>query len=215
MDDINYTELLRLQSNELGAITAFCPEDQVVAEYYQGDLAQTERETVERHLTNCRFCRVRIGMLGRLEESPASKRIPEDVLATAKQMARQRQVHRPARAPAWAAAAVVVIALFTVVSRHWQVISEPAATPLTSPSTQKTASQLRNMTRGAMELNVLTPAPGADIGPGSLIRWSGVPGAIHYTIFVLSMSGDVLWTKRLEGTDWVMHEDLDLAAGSD
>ena len=70
------------------------------------------------------------------------------------------------------------------------------------------------MNRVATGLNVLTPAPGADLNPGSIIQWAEVPGNLHYNIFVLSNAGDVLWTQRLEGTEWVLHEPAYLAQGS-
>ena len=214
MDDHKYTKLLRLQSAELTGSTPFCPEDQQIAEYFDGDLEEAEHIILERHLTDCRFCLARIGLLERLEENPSNKRVPEAVLATAKQMTHQTPERRMRRAPAWAAAAVLVIALFTIVSKNQEPILAPGVSPSALTSTGQNTRQLRSVNRDAMDLNVLIPAPGAAINPGSLIQWAEVPGNLHYNIFVLSKAGDVLWTQRLKGNEWVLHESLHLAAGS-
>jgi hypothetical protein len=42
MDDQNHISLLRLQSAELTGRTPFCPENQVIAEYFDAELPQTE-----------------------------------------------------------------------------------------------------------------------------------------------------------------------------
>jgi hypothetical protein len=219
MDDYRYTELLRLQSAELTGSTPFCPEDQQIAEYFDGDLNEAERLILERHLTDCRFCLARIGALERLEENRSNQRVPGAILATAKQMTHKIPVRRLRLAPAWASAAVIVIALFMIISKSQETVLEPGISPSALPSTGNNSRQLRNVNRDAMDINVLIPAPGADTGaemqPGSLIQWAEVPGNLHYNIYVLSNAGDVLWTERLKGTEWALHESLHLAAGSD
>lgn len=213
MDDHKYTELLNLQSAELTGSTPFCPEDQQIAEFFDDDLNDAERIVLERHLTDCRFCLARIGLLERLAENPGNKRVPEAVLATAKQMTHPLPVRRLRRAPAWAAAAVVVLALFMIVSKNQQTALEPGAGPTALSPTGQDSRQLRSVNRDALALNVLIPAPGADIKPGSMIQWAEVPGNLHYNIYVLSTAGDVLWTERLGGTYWKLNESLQLAAG--
>jgi len=215
MDDYNYTELFRLQSAELTGGTPFCPEDQEIAEYFDGNLAEAESDRLERHLTDCRYCLARIGILERLEESRSNKRIPEAVLATAKQMTHRAPERRPGMAPAWAAAAVIVMALFTIVSRNQESILESGAASSVTPSTEESSRQLRSVNRVATDLDVLIPAPGADINPGALIQWAEVPNNVHYNIFVVSTAGDVLWTERVAGTEWVLQEALQLAAGGE
>lgn len=214
MDDHKYTDLLRLQSAELTGRTPFCPEDQQIAEYFDGDLEDAERIILERHLSDCHFCLARIGLLERLAENRSNRRVPGAVLATAKQMTHQAPVRRLRRAPAWAAAAVVVMALFTTVSRNQEPGLEPGESSSALSSIGQDSRQLRSVNRDAVELNVLIPAPGADIDPGTLIQWAEVPGNLHYNIYVLSMAGDVLWTERLGGTEWVLQESLHLATGS-
>jgi hypothetical protein len=218
MDDNKYTKLLKLQSAELTGSTPFCPEDQQIAEYFDGDLNEAERTVLERHLTDCRFCLARIGALERLEENRSNQRVPGAILATAKQIAHKVPARRLRLAPVWASAAVVVIALFTIISKNQEPVQEPGAGPSAVSSTGKNSRQLRSVNRDAMNLNVLIPAPGADTAagmhPGLPIQWTEIPGNLHYDIYVLSYAGDVLWTERLKGTEWVLHESMHLAAGS-
>ena len=214
MDEQNHTELLRLQSAELTGSTPFCPEDQEIAEYFEGDLAQAECIKLERHLAGCRFCLARIGILERLEEGRTNTRIPGAVLATAKQMKHRVPARWPRMAPVWATAAAVMITLFTLSSRNQEAVLEPGATPAAAPGTEVSSRQLRSVRRDIPVLNMLTPTPGADIIPGSLIQWTEIPGNLRYNITVLSHAGDVLWTERLEGTEWVLSDSMDLAEGS-
>jgi hypothetical protein len=214
MDDYNYTELFSMQASELTGKTPFCPEDQQIAEYFDGDLNDAERINLERHLTDCRFCLARIGILNRLEESIDNRRVPEAVLATAKQLPIEAPVRRLKFAPTLATAAVVVLALFTVVSKNPDPGLQPSSGPPVTSGFEETNIQLRSISRDAMNLSVLKPAPGADILPGSLIQWAEIPGKLHYNIYVLSSAGDVLWTERLGGTDWALDESLHLAANS-
>jgi hypothetical protein len=100
-----------------------------------------------------------------------------------------------------------------MVNRNQELAPEPGAIPTMAPSTEVNNRQLRTASPIKSTLNVLTPPPGAGIDHGSLIEWAEVPGNLHYNIFVLSNSGDVLWTERLEGTDWVLDEALQLSAG--
>ena len=213
MDDQNHIELLRLQSTELTGSTPFCPEDQEIAEYFDGDLAKAERTRMERHLTDCRFCLARIGILERLEENRTNKRIPGAVLATAKQMRKKAPPRWPRKAGGWATAAVVMITIFTIANRNQEPTVEPGATPPVVPSAEANSRQLRSVARVVTDLNVLTPTPGADILPGSLIQWAEVPGNLHYNIFVLSHAGDVLWTERLADTEWALLESIQLTEG--
>jgi len=215
MDNPDYTELLKLQSAELIQRTPFCPEDQEIAEYFDGEMKEAEILRLESHLTDCHYCLSRIGVLERMEHSRCNKRIPGAVLATAKQMKHKPPRRQLKRAPAWAAAAVVVIALFTVVNRNQEPTLEPGAVSSVALSAEESSRRLRSMKRISTELDVLSPSPGAEMSPGSLIRWAEVPDTLHYNVYVLSKAGDVLWKERLEGTVWAMQDSPQLSAGSE
>ena len=215
MDEIKLTELLRQKSAEVPGHTPFCPEDQVITGYFEGTLAETEHAALKRHLLDCRFCMGRIGNLERVNNDGQDKAVPGSVLADAKRLAGSaRQKRRLRRAPAWAVAAVLVMAVFLSFSHLRDDAPSSGAVTSVASSTENHSRQLRSVQRNPGKLNVLNPVPGANIKPGALIRWEEVPGNLHYDVFVLSSTGDVLWTERVKGTDWALHESLDLAAGS-
>lgn len=214
MDELNHSDLLRLQATELTGNTPFCPEDQEIAEYFEGDLTESECLKLERHLGDCRFCLARIGILERLEEVRTDTRVPGAVLATAKQMRHTVPARWPGMAPAWATAAAIMITLFTLSSRNQEAVPAPGVIPPAVSGTEVNSRQLRSVRRDITELTVFTPAPGADISPGTLIQWDEIPRNLHYNITVLSYAGDVLWTERLAGTEWVLNDSMNLSTGS-
>jgi hypothetical protein len=215
MDKNKHTDPMVLQSAELTERTPFCPDDQDIAEYYEGNLAEFEHQPIERHLTDCRFCLARIGMLNRQQEAGSTQRPPEEVLASAKRLAHKPPSRGLKRAPAWAAAAIVVISVFMVMNSRQVPLPALGTGQAKEIPAEENSSQLRRIDRSVINLNVLNPAPGETVAPGSLIRWAKIPGNIHYNVFILSNAGDVLWTERLQGTEWVMKEAMQLVAGNE
>lgn len=215
MKDHQYTELLGLQATELDGETPFCPDDQVIAEYFEDELAKAERTRLERHLVDCNYCLARIGMLERLEHSPGDQRVPGDVLATAKQMVRGDSKRRLVSAPAWAAAAVLVVTLIMLVSRNGEIDPQPDPVTPVVFSDGKSNRQLRSINRAANGIDVFFPSTGADIKAGSVIRWAKVPGNLHYDVYVLSRAGDVIFTQRLATTEWTIQGLPQLVAGDE
>jgi len=215
MNDHQYTKLLGLRATELDGATPFCPEDQVIAEYFDDGLEKAERTRLERHLVDCRFCLARIGMLERLEQSTGNQRIPGDVLAKAKQMARSDSKRRLVSAPAWAAAAVLVVTLIMLVNRNGEIDLQPDSVTPAVPYEGESARQLRSINRSAAGIEVFFPPGGANLKAGSLIRWTEVPGILHYDIYVLSGAGDVIFTQRLEANAWKIQGAPQLVAGDE
>lgn len=213
MDENKHPDLMILQSAELTERTQFCPDDQEIAEYYEGHLAEFEHQPIERHLADCRFCLARIGMLNRQQEVDSTRRPHEEVLASAKQLAHISPARRLKWVPAWAAAAVVVVSVFMIMNSRQIPLPALGTGPVEGISIEENNSQLRRIDRSVMSLNLLSPAPGVPVTPGSLIRWTDIPGNIHYNVFVLSNAGDVLWTERLQDTEWIMKEAVQLVAG--
>lgn len=214
MDEQNYIKLLRLQSAELAARTPFCPESQQIGEYYDGNLPPTERTTLEHHLAVCHFCVARIGILERLELNHNNKRVPEDLLAAAKQLTRLQPVRRVGTATAWAVAATVVIAFFTTFDSNRERLLHPAAIPGTPQIVEDHSIQLRSVDHAIGDISVLTPSPRSVVVPGSLFAWDEVPGNLQYNIFILSSDGDVLWSERLHDTEWALDDLPNLVAGA-
>jgi len=103
MDDHSNTRLSTLQSAESAERTAFCPEDQVIAEYYDDVLSETERDTLERHLADCSACRSEADFILLLREAKPD-RMPgprlgfekrlEAVVTAAEERSDPRLLHR-------------------------------------------------------------------------------------------------------------------------
>lgn len=214
MDDHKHIELLTLQAAELTERTPFCPEDQQVAEYFEEQLPEAERDRLERHLADCRFCLARLGMLQRLEQNPIAPRIPEDVLATAKSM-RNTGVRRRKWVQASAAAAVLVIAvgvLYQVLPvREIGQVALPR-THMNEPSSD--LRETRSIDPGVMGPRFLSPRGGPDIiSTASVFQWTAVPNSLYYEVRIVSDAGDLLWQERVDGTEWKLPAGLALTPG--
>jgi hypothetical protein len=216
MDEHKHIELLTLQAAELTERTPFCPEDQQIAEYFEDELPAAERDHVERHLADCRFCLARLGMLQRLEQNPIALRIPEDVLATAKAM-RKPRVRRPKWVQASAAAAALVIAVGVLYQvfpvRETGQVALPR-THMTEPSSDM--RETRSADPGAMGPRFLSPREGAGTTSNARVfKWTEVPNSLYYEVRIVSDAGDLLWQERVDGTEWRLPAGLALTSGLD
>jgi hypothetical protein len=196
MDKYKHTDPLVLQSAELTERTPLCPEDQAIAEYFDGPIPEQERLNLERHLADCRYCLARIGMLNRLQDDSLTVRVPEDALAAAKSLARKPASRRFSRAPAWAAAAVVLLGVLFIAVKQ--------------PGNEPEIRQLRSIDPPESRFEVKMPGPGRAISIGAPIRWTEFPDGSHYTVHVLSDAGDVLWTEHLQSNEWVVQPEMGL-----
>lgn len=201
MGRYKHTDPLVLQAADLTEHTPFCPEDQAIAEYFEGMCPEQDRPCLERHLADCRYCQARIGILNRQQDKSLDVRVPEDALATAKSMGRTNTPRRLKRAPAWAAAAVVLLGVLFIA--------------LKQPSNEPEIRQLRNIDRPESGFEVTLPGPGNSISTGAPIRWTEFPDGSHYTVFVLSDAGDVLWTEHLRDNVWALQQEMGLDSNAD
>jgi hypothetical protein len=63
---------------------------------------------------------------------------------------------------------------------------------------------------------VLAPANGATIDPGSLVfQWSEVPDSLFYDVRVVTDEGDLIWQERVEDTRLGLPGHLQLKPGSE
>jgi len=212
MDKQKLTALLR-QNPELRERTPFCPENRLVAQYFDATLSVHEHRRVQKHVGDCVYCQSQLGAVERSFQDDSCISVDEELLATAKQLAHKNPARWQKIAPRWAAAAVLVMALLLTVDKNQKLVEPGVPAPAASLD-EDNSRQLRGVKRNAINLEVLSPTQGADIKPGSLLRWADIPGALHYDIYVLSNTGDVLWTQRLVGTDWVLDGSLQLTSGS-
>jgi hypothetical protein len=215
MSDETHTTLAPLQSAEITGSTNFCLSDEQVAEYFDGVLPDADRNRVEHHIADCRFCAARIGMLGRLEASSGEARIPEESLATAKLM-RQTPRGGNRRLVAWAAAAVLVlvagIQYQSSENRATESNLEPPGVPAIAP---RDIRQTRNIETSAFGPTITSPREGQFASARSQISWTAVPNSLYYQVRIVSDEGDLLWQERVDGTAWRMPERLGLSPGAE
>ena len=196
MEELKHIDPLVLQSTELTDRTPFCPDDLLIAEYFDGVIPDQERQKLEHHLADCRYCMARIGMLNRQQDDTPDGHVSGQVLASAKALAKCAAPRRLRKAPTWATAAVVVLGVLFV--------------SLYKPANEPEPPQLRNIDRTENNFEVFLPGPEYVISPGSLIRWAELSADSHYTVYVLSDAGDVLWTEHLQNNEWKLREQLQL-----
>jgi len=199
---------------ELIERTPFCPENELIAQYFDTCLSRQAHARVQKHVADCAYCQAQLGAMARSLQEDSFVEDDSEMMATAKQLATGPVSKNIWRAPVWATAAAVLITFFTIINKNQESMLDPGINPAAMPSTEENNRQLRGVSRSANDINVLYPAPGENISPGSLIQWVEVPGNLHYNIYILTMAGDVLWTKQLAGNEWVLDETLHLAAGS-
>jgi hypothetical protein len=217
MDDHKYTELLILQSAQLTEGTPFCPEDQEMAEYFDGVLPPHERSRLERHLADCRNCLARLGMLERLADCDSSLRIPGDVLVAAKAMAHKAPRRWHKLAPTWAAAAVVVLAVGVLSQLDSTRQSGQESIPSVINVEQSgNLRETRNINPAATGPSFLSPGEGLAIIPADhLFRWTPVAGSRFYQVRIVTDSGDLLWQERITGTEWKLPAATHLTPGAE
>jgi len=210
MDDQKTTQLLHLQFAEIPGRTPFCMEDQQIAEYYEGVLPETDRERVEHHVSDCRFCAARIGILARLDQEAAESRVLEDTLAAAK-LSGQPSRHTHRRLPAWAAAAAVLLAVGIYLQSFSGRLSDPGMeSPIGSPVQSGNLRETRTFESPARGPSILSPREGQNTRPNSLITWTTVPHSLYYRVRVVADDGDLVWQERVEGTEWRLPAGLGL-----
>ena len=200
-----------LQSAESGGLTAFCPDDQRIAAWYEHRLASAESDRIARHLADCAHCRGRIGVLGRLEGDDGVESVSDELLARAKQLAGAGNVRKSRAAPAWVAAGVALLALGLYVYNAGHRVAQPGPT--------WNSDELRSVRSAGpttMGPEIIRPAPNAVLAPGELdVQWTPVEGSQHYDLQIMDASGGLLLNERLRGTEWRSGGSLDLRPGTE
>jgi hypothetical protein len=216
-----------LKPGELGERTRFCPDVTSIAGFFERNSARAEQDRLVEHLAACAYCRARLGVLARLAEDggagleQAQEQVPEDVLARVKQLARPKrnpEDHRRQGQSRWwpaaavAAVGVLAVGLFVNVDRF-------SGTPLpgadrTSPGNAAGERQQRSVDGSALEPRILYPGYGARLNRAAVgLRWTPVEGALHYEVTLLSDSGDLLLSERVQGTHWAPAQPPALQSG--
>ena len=204
MDDHKVIELLRQISSEVPGRTRFCPDDELITEYFEGTLAEQPRTRLKHHLVNCRFCLARVGNLERLAIEEDGHRVLATVLADAKGLARQAQPPRTRFSREWTVAAVIVLAISGIT-----MLQPPSGDDLLAPEppaqiVSDSPRQLRNIDPVALNPSIISPTDGASINPGDLsIKWTRVRGSLYYDVRVVDAEGFIISSDRVEdATEW-------------
>jgi hypothetical protein len=230
-------ELLRSTSVAIPERTRFCPDDVSITDYFEGLTHDRATEGVEHHLSACIYCQHRIGMMARLDIEAEETGLPEDLVATVKQLVGQftnpdstlvtttrggaanSRITR--RVSLWATAAVMILALAVVLERPEigspGIIEAPGqAFPDGQPGMQRGTRQVRSVSNEFHGPRVLSPERGGMVDPSSLIvRWTKVEGTLYYDIYLLSDAGDLLVKERLTETQWSSAQPVDLEPGGE
>lgn len=216
MDENTFEELLKLQLAELAGKTPFCPEDQQIAEYFDGVLPPHEIGALERHLADCSHCLARVGMLQRLEGEPSLQRVPEDALASAKAL-HCGPGRRAGINPAWVAAAAMLVMAVALT----QLLPLPQIGQDALPRTHRAEPggelrQTRSIESPSSGPRFLVPVDGSPFAPADhRFKWTAVPGSLYYQLRIVSEEGDLLWQGRISGTEWTIPEGVALFPGVD
>lgn len=214
MSEQQYSLLALLRGVDPGTRSPFCPDDQLIADYSDGGCRSPERAQLQNHFAECRYCRARIGIIARTKKATAGMRVPEGVLAQAKQLAPARRGRRDRRPMAWAAAAMVSLGAFLVFEASRDALpggSDSFPTPEVPTVTERS---LRAVEPLASRVQVHFPGPSMAIPLKSSIRWQDYPGATHYDLLILSAAGDVITTERTQATRWALDPALPLEDGA-
>lgn len=187
-----------------------CPDDHAIAAYVDGALDDRARGTIEVHLADCDHCLTLIGLLSRESSAGVSITAPDTDLDRANTSVQPRPRWDALRAPQWAAAAVVLVAVAALVR-----LSQPL-----DPSGESVGGPAVPTTRAAAprtaELTLLSPSQGAIFNAAGLtVRWTPVPGSRYYDVRVVTDAGDVVIEQQVTGTEWRPSDQSVLQPGAD
>jgi Putative zinc-finger len=174
-----------------------CPDDQAIAAYVDGALDNGSRETIDIHLADCDHCLALVGLLSRELSADVGIAVPDGDLDRARGHTHSRGRRDGWRAPQWATAAVVLVAVAALVR-----LSQPLG-PTDESVNAAVVPTTRTAVPSSSELTVLSPSQGAVVNPGRLtVRWTPVPGSRYYDVRIVTDAGDVVIAQQVTGTEW-------------
>jgi hypothetical protein len=186
-----------------------CPPDELVATYLEGGLSEDGHRSFEQHLASCDWCLERVGLIGRLASDDQAPGIPETALARARNLVPDGQRKRFWPQPrAWAAAAVLLLALSLFLVRPGMITPEPEADP--------GAPIVRNVNPNDIGSSVLAAGDGIRIRfQPSALEWTPVAGSLFYRVLVVTDEGDLVWEGQVDDPKWMLPENLTLDRDAD
>jgi len=201
-----------------------CPDDYTVAAYSDGGLSERDHGRFEYHLADCAYCTERVGILGLAREAETTVQVPELLQARSARLAKAADTKgatvNPAhwrKAPRWAAAAVVVLAI-GVLSQLYSPNPNVQERSLPIETTGQPADirETRNMDPGEIGPSFLSPLEGMTIIPDDgVFNWTPVRDSLYYQLRIVSDEGDLVWQERVDGTQWALPSGLSLLPGAE
>jgi len=208
IDESEIARQIPLVADSAAKRTLRCPPSTQLAAYVDARLGENPRSEVEEHLADCAFCVGQIGFLVRDSRAQAAVPLPADLVSEA----RERPTRRFGLVPAPALTALAATALLLVVSVLWQPNSGfgPARSYVEAPAD-------RTVRNGAVTVappRILQPGEGEIVGRLPLeIRWSTSPGALQYSVQLLSLAGDLVWEGPNAGEETIVPPQVALEPG--
>lgn len=210
MDADHLTSLLAEGASERQARSPGCPDESWIAGYVDGSLDSAGRQELESHLADCGHCLALVGLLSRERDASTADPVPRQTLVQAHARATKASARLWHRAPQWAAAAALVLAvpLLLQLGRSPDASLEGQGRP-EPPAT-------RTMAREADAVQVLAPLSGTAVDPRrAQFRWSPVAGSPYYDVRIVTDDGAVVVRDRVAGTDWQLPEQVQLKPGAE
>lgn len=178
-----------------------CPDDETLASFCEGGLADASHERVLVHISDCDFCLERVGLVCHLNDREAVNPGTIDLPVV-------RSLSKPRGTRTWASLAVaasVILAIGVFLAPRPADMSS-----LTIDSQQVRQTRTLGADANSFELNLARSD-----SPGSLVPsvdWPIVPGSLYYRIRIVSDDGDLVWQDQLETTRWAPPVHLALEA---
>jgi hypothetical protein len=205
IDESDITRQIPLVAGSGSRRGARCPTPGQLAAYADTRLDATARARVEEHLADCTYCLGQVGFLVRELRETEARPVPSRLIDTARE--------RPSRwfrlVPVPALAALAATALLLVVGFVWQPDRGLAPFSPAGPGAERSGRAsttvpmdrtVRNGGLAAVAPRILLPVDGEVVGQLPMeIRWSSSPGALQYSVQVLSLAGDLVWEGSSAG----------------
>ncbi len=186
-----------------------CPDEHQLAAYVDQQLIGAERERVESHLAKCDTCLRQVGFLVKESQLPVES-VPAFLLDCAKKVDTEAHTNtsfdwRWITVPA----GIAVIALGLVIWREARSHAEENSMTLATAQ-QPSAAVVRDKARSEAEMAVRSESPSASLphvlspeagvvvhAADFIIHWEAMPNATAYEVRVVTVDGDLVWSKRL------------------
>jgi len=179
-----------------------CPQDELLAAYMEGGLSDAGHREFEDHLADCAWCLERVGILGRANESDTQEQVPELLLARAGRIPNpsRQSVSIWRRAPALAAAAVLVLTLGFLVSNP--AFRDKVLQPVSNGNVN-TTQITRSIDPGGLQPAQHTSGNNISVEfADGMFKWTPVNDSMFYQVRIVTAEGDLLWRERIHGEQW-------------